>query len=259
MMLRLRRMVVRCSAAAAVQAVAALPAMAAMLFAAATALQPAALAQTVSPVVVEYRGGAAAGSFDLTNDGLTPLVVTLEAKSFAIDRDGRGEFRRLDAGTHVSFSETSLRLPPHSRRTIYYKASAEAYPAWFSVYAMFHGLPRQNGMNVQLELPHTVYLLGDGRRAKARSGDLVFEGVAAHEGVVSGSVRNVSAKVLRVDSFQAQAGRAKVQQGGFPLLPGGVHDFSFALAEAREPARLVARFGQGSVALETVVDAEASR
>src|ERR1700749_1549932 len=97
-------------------------------------LVPAAVAQSVSPVITEYHGGPAAGSFDVNNDSLSPLVITIEPKSFSIDREGKGEFRALDTGIKVTFSETSLRLPPKSHRTVFYKAYAETYPAWFSVY-----------------------------------------------------------------------------------------------------------------------------
>ena len=200
--------------------------------------------QTVSPVIVEYHGAGGAGNFNLNNDSMQTLVVTLEPKSFAIDRDGKGEFRKLDATTHVSFSETSVRLPPKSRRTVYYKASAAAYPAWFSVYAIFHGLPKQNGVNVQLELPHTVYLLGDAKQSKAARGDLQLEDVRVADGILSGSVVNRSGKMLRVEELAAlQAGHAKVAAGGFPLLPGGVHDFRVKLAGVESPARVSLHYG----------------
>ncbi len=204
-----------------------------------TALLP---AQTVSPVSVEYRGGAGTGSFDVSNESLETLVVTLEPKSFGIDRKGCGEFRKLDAAVHVSLSERSLRLPPKSRRTVLYKASAEAYPAWFSVYATFHGLPRQNGVNVALELPHTVYLLGEAKSAKAQRGDLRFEDVrVGGDGVVRGSLRNGSGRILRVTSLELQQGKAKVSGGGFPLLPGGVRDVELK-GNGGEGGKLVAKY-----------------
>ena len=117
-----------------------------------------AAAQTVSPAVVQYTG-AAEGSFEIANDGLLPLVATVEPRSFTIDEQGTAAFSRLSAATHVELSQTSVRIPPKQRRTIYYKASAASYPAWFTVYSNITGLPRRNGMNVVLSLPHTVYLL----------------------------------------------------------------------------------------------------
>lgn len=202
-------------------------------------------AQQVSPVIVEYRGGALSGSFDLTNDSLQPLVVTIEPKSFSIDASGKGEFRGLDPKIHVAFSERSLRLPPKSRRTVTYRASADVYPAWFSVYAMFHGLPKQNGVNVQLELPHTVYLLGDRKQSKVHNEDLRFSGVRMEGGVLKGQVQNVSARMVRVLTLDAvQKGHAKSEAGGFPLLPGGAHEFAAKLGDADRVTELVARFGE---------------
>jgi len=224
-------------------------------------LVPAAIAQAVSPVISEYHGGPAAGSFDVTNDSLSPLVVMIEPKSFSIDREGKGAFRALDTGIKVTFSETSLRLPPKSQRTIFYKAYAESYPAWFSVYASFRGMPKENHMNVELQLPHTVYLLGSDKAAKAVKGDLTFENLQVVDGTIKGTVHNVSSKMLRVDDVDvSEKGRGKETIGGFPLLPGGVHDFEVALsgdkknvtvATNEEPAKVVAHYA--TLSLESVV------
>jgi hypothetical protein len=227
-------------------------------------LLPAAVAQSVSPVISEYHGGPATGSFDVNNDSLSPLVITIEPKSFSIDREGKGEFRALDTGIKVTLSETSMRLPPKSHRTIFYKASAETYPAWFSVYATFRGMPKENHMNVELQLPHTVYLLGYDRVAKAVKGDLMFENLQMIGGtgsgtIIKGTIHNVSAKMLRVDDVNvSEKGRSKETIGGFPLLPGGVHDFAVelnkknvAVASNEEPAKVVAHYATFS--LESVV------
>ena len=49
-------------------------------------------AQTVGPAVMQYPGSAE-GSFEIRNDGITPLVVTLEAKSFTIDAAGAARYQ----------------------------------------------------------------------------------------------------------------------------------------------------------------------
>ena len=53
-------------------------------------------AQQVSPAVMEYpdvaAGGKVEGHFELANDSLQPLFVTIEAKSFTIDKAGHALF-----------------------------------------------------------------------------------------------------------------------------------------------------------------------
>lgn len=70
-----------------------------------------AVAQTISPVIVEYREKAQ-GKFQLTNDSDFPLFVVLEPQSFSVDKGGNPTFRPLDPGIHVSLSTMSFRLAP---------------------------------------------------------------------------------------------------------------------------------------------------
>ena len=176
-----------------------------------------ATAQTVSPAVVQYTG-AAEGSFDIANDGLVPLVATIEPRSFTIDQEGTAAFSSLSAGTHVELSQTSVRIPPKQRRTIYYKASAASYPAWFTVYSNITGLPRRDGMNVMLSLPHTVYLLSKRpvQQSSVRLSDVRQSGTT-----LEAVVENNSAEVVRVLEVEGVHGRSAAMAGGFPLLPQG--------------------------------------
>ncbi len=176
-----------------------------------------ATAQTVSPAVVQYTG-AAEGSFEIANDGLVPLVATIEPRSFSIDTEGTAAFSSLSAGTHVELSQTSVRIPPKQRRTIYYKASATSYPAWFTVYSNITGLPRRDGMNVVLSLPHTVYLLSKRpvQQSSVRLSDVRQSGTT-----LEAVVENNSAEVVRVLEVEGVHGRSAARAGGFPLLPQG--------------------------------------
>ena len=70
-----------------------------------------AAAQTVSPVIVEYREKAS-GSFQVYNDSFVPLAVILEPRSFSVDVQGRPTFRPLDPEIRVDLSETSFRVGP---------------------------------------------------------------------------------------------------------------------------------------------------
>ncbi|MBI4462860.1 MAG: hypothetical protein HY653_08150, partial [Acidobacteria bacterium] len=52
----------------------------------------------------------------------------------------------------------SFRLPPQQTFYVFYEATADRLPAWFTIYCGFSGLPSYEGINVVVELPHTVYL-----------------------------------------------------------------------------------------------------
>src|SRR5258708_13009522 len=55
----------------------------------------------------------------------------------------------------------SFRIPPKQSFLVFYEASADKLPSWFVVYATFSGFKArtQDGFKIQIELPHTVYLL----------------------------------------------------------------------------------------------------
>ncbi len=188
-------------------------------------------AQGVSPSVVQYTA-AAEGSFLVTNDGLTPLFVTIDTHSFAVDADSNAVFTPLSKDIHLELSQTSLRVPPRQQRTVYYKASADHYPAWFSVYANFSGLPKRNGLNVQLSLPHTVYLLA---RQPVSAHEVHFTGLETNGAQIRGMLHNDGANVVRVHELDVVShGRNRSAGGGFPLLPGGVRAFSLDLPKGEK-------------------------
>src|SRR5438270_13081100 len=120
-----------------------------------------AFAQTVRPVINEL-GNPAKGRVEYVNDSLFPLNVVLEAKSFTVSEMGDISYRTLDPNIHLKFSTTRFRIQPQQTYYVFYAASAPTSdPAWFVIYANFSGFPfrTQQGMNVRLQLPHTVYLL----------------------------------------------------------------------------------------------------
>lgn len=196
----------------------------------AIAAAPAASAQAVTPPIVEYAGGAAEGSFEVSNTTLQTLYVTLEPKSFNIDRTGRAIFRSLDGTTHVDLSEKSLRLPPQQKRTVFYRASAMNMPAWFCIYANFSGAAVHKGMTVQIELPHTVYLLG---KAKSSREEIVLRDLYVKDNHLFGIAENRGNAVTRVLGTTAISAHGKKIQGeGFPLLPHGVREFSIDLGNS---------------------------
>jgi len=176
-------------------------------------------AQTVRPVIVEYSGKKVHGKFDLVNDQLMPVNVILEARSFDVTEDGDPVFRPLDPSVKLKLSEMSFRLPAQQSRTIFFEAKAESVPNWFTIYATFSGMPRRRGIDVEVELPHTVYMLPKQPLAAA---DVKVES-AAWDSVakqVTVRLRNLSPRLGRVEQVEARGKKEKRQLGSFPLLPG---------------------------------------
>jgi P pilus assembly chaperone PapD len=201
-------------------------------------------AQSVRPAVVEYTA-AAEGQYEVVNDSLLPLVVTMEAKSFTIDNEGVAKFTALSPSIHLQMSETSLRIPPRGHRTVYYKASAASYPAWFCIYSNFSGLPKRGSMNMELELPHTVYLLS---KTEAKRDQIVLEDLHTEAGELQGTVRNSSPNMIRLLSLQLVGSDGKkTEEGGFPLLPGGVRSLHLALPSNTRPQALRAKLNRFTV------------
>jgi len=176
-------------------------------------------AQTVRPVIVEHRGSHIHGKFDLVNDQLLPVNVILEAKSFDVTEDGDPVYRALDPSVKLKLSEMSFRIPAQQTRTIFFEARAESIPAWFTIYATFAGMPRRQGIEIEVDLPHTVYMLPKTPLAPAdvRVESAVWDSVAKN---VSIRLRNVSPRLGRVEEAEAAARKEKRQAGSFPLLPG---------------------------------------
>lgn len=201
-------------------------------------------AQSVRPAVVEYTT-AGEGSFDVVNDSFAPLYISMEAKSFTIDPEGTAHFVPLSSAIHLQLSQTSLRLPPRTHRTVYYKASADSYPAWFCIYSNFAGAPKRNAMNVNLELPHTVYLLS---KTRVESDAVVIDHLHREGDTVLGVVSNHGSNMVRLQSLQlVDRNGKKRDEGGFPLLPGGIRDIQLPLRHEEQPERVRAKFGHTTV------------
>lgn len=178
-----------------------------------------AIAQTVRPVISEL-GNPAKGRVEYVNDSLTPLNVVLEAKSFTVSEQGELSYRPLDPSIHLKLSATSFRIQPKQTYYVFYEASAPPSPAWFVIYASFSGFPFRTaeGMNVRLQLPHTVYLLPKQRVEKADVRVLLAE-LDARDNKVLLEVENTSDNFGRVLQTQLASGRKKQDAPGFPIFP----------------------------------------
>jgi hypothetical protein len=191
--------------------------------------------QTVRPVINEL-GNPAKGRVEYVNDGMTPLNVVLEAKSFSVSETGEISYRALDPEIHLKLSTTSFRIQPQQTYYVFYEATAPKSPTWFVIYAAFSGFAfrTSQGMNVRLELPHTVYLLP---KASVQRTDLVVSRAELNpaQNKVVVEVDNQGdnfGRVLETDLVYDK--KRKQEAPGFPVFPHSKRRIEIPLNEKAE-------------------------
>lgn len=196
--------------------------------------------QTVQPVITEYKG-TADGRLLLTNNTLKPMVVVLEPKSFSIDQNGKGQFRHLDPGINVQMSSTSVKLQPKQSYYVFYKASAETLPSWFTIYAAFTAVEHSSGVDLRILLPHTVYLYQ--KEPIPQSDVHVMDAVYSLKTKrLVCDLENGGVSLARVQEVQAKGNRTATGFAGFPLLPGGKRRIEMEWPEKTPPSEITLRF-----------------
>ncbi|MEO5619106.1 MAG: hypothetical protein ABIS67_15155 [Candidatus Eisenbacteria bacterium] len=199
------------------------------------------ISQTIRPVVVEYRAHRAQGRFELMNEGLTPLNVVLEPKSFDVTQDGEPLYRPLDPGIHVRLSNMSLTIPPRQSRFVFYEASSDSVPQWFVITSKLSGFPRRNGLDMCVELPHTVYLVQPHAMSRA---DVTVRSCEyrAGEKILELELVNLSGNLGRALETEVVGPRHRERYPSFPLLPHGRRRVRIRWGGASDPDRVVVRF-----------------
>jgi hypothetical protein len=198
-------------------------------------------AQQVSPVIQEYRNRGE-GKLTVTNNTLEPMIVIFEPKSFSISPDGHGIFRTLDPTTHVSLSEKSVKLQPLQSSTIYYKADAESYPAWFTIYSTFSPARAGANLNVRIQLPHTVYLYQN-KAIEQNDIHIVNAKYSLTSHKLTCDMLNVGRALTRVQELRATGTKTEpMTQSGFPLLPGALRTVEFDWKGKEPPTNLEIAF-----------------
>lgn len=197
--------------------------------------------QSISPAISEYKG-AAKSRFDIVNNTLVPVHVVLEAKSFSITPDGKGLFRPLDPGIHLKMSDMSFHLEPQRTHYVFYSVTAEQLPAWFTVYATFAPVTKTQGINVHIQLPHTVYLYS--KKATIQERDVEVGDAHFINGLnqVAINVTNNGGQLGRAQEVILIAGNKKASSSGFPLLPSGNRSLALDWKEAHPPEFVHIRF-----------------
>src|SRR5215471_12262952 len=192
------------------------------------------LAQTVRPLINEL-GDPAKGRVEYVNDTLTPLNVVLEPKSFSVSETGEISYRPLDADVHLKLSTSSFRVQPQQTFYVFYEASSPKSPTWLVIYASFSGytFKTAQGMNVRLQLPHTVYLLP---KQSVEQPEIHINRAELHtaDNKVVIEVENTGDNFGRVLDTQLVYTKKKQAAPGFPLFPHSKRVLEVALQEKAE-------------------------
>ena len=192
------------------------------------------LAQTVRPLINEL-GNPAKGRVEYVNDTLTPLNVVLEPKSFTVSETGEISYRPLDPDVHLKLSTASFRVQPQQTYYVFYEANSLKSPTWFVIYASFSGytFKTAQGMNVRLQLPHTVYLLP---KQSVEQPDVHVNRAELHaaENKVILEVENTGDNFGRVLQTQLEYAKKKQEAPGFPVFPHSKRILEVPLQEKAE-------------------------
>jgi len=208
-------------------------------------------AQTVQPLIdeniVKGDGKAARGKIEYINNGTQILSVVLETKSFTVSDTGELAYRALDEKIHVKFSSMSFRISPKQNFFVFYEASADSLPSWFVVYATFSGFKErtQEGFRIQIQLPHTIYLLP---KQELQKNELVVRVAEYHpaENKVVVRVENTGPSFGRILETDVTSGRDRSSQSGFPVFPFSQRQVEIPWDATGNPSKLhlrLARFG----------------
>lgn len=196
--------------------------------------------QTIQPVIVEYKA-TADGKIMLTNNSAKATVVILEPKSFSISVDGSGTFRHLDPGIKVELSRTSVKLEPNQSYYVFYKASADSLPAWFTIYSAFSQVEHGSGIDVRISLPHTVYLYQKEPIAEQDVHITQAYFVPTSKKLIC-YLENDGNALARVQEVAANGSHASQSAAGFPLLPAGKRRIEVDWPGANPPTQVSFRF-----------------
>jgi len=218
---------------------------------------PAALSQTISPVIVEYHtkpGSKARGSFDVRNNGLSPFNVVLEPMSFSVDREGRPEYRKLDSSVRLRCSAMSFRVAPHQVFTVYYEADAGQLPAWFTVYVTIAvGKVNQEGVQMALRLPHTIYLLSK-KKFDRDAVRLLQTQIRPTEKKISLELKNQGDQFARVREIKLESRAGSSTYAGFPFFPGQSRTVELDWDKAASPDQVSLKFANFALKIPFVAD-----
>ena len=120
----------------------------------------AASAQSVSPLVAEGGKGKAKGAFTVTNNGVQPLLTTVEAVSFRFSAEGKPVWIPVDpAKVSVKVDQSSFKVGPRQTHTVSYDIECHVTPCTVALLPrMVQGVHIEEGVQVGVIIPHAIYL-----------------------------------------------------------------------------------------------------
>lgn len=201
-------------------------------------------AQTVRPVVdeniVKGPGKKASGRIEYVNDSLQTLNVVLDSRSFTVSDTGDVSYQPLDNRIHVKFSATSFRIPPKQNYFVFYEAWADAVPSWFVVYATFSGFAEKTreGLNLQVLLPHTIYLLPKQSVRKEELQVKTAEYRPKDKKIIV-RVENTGPSFGRILETDVTSGKGKTTSNGFPVFPHREREVEIPWEGSEGPAKVI--------------------
>lgn len=205
-------------------------------------------AQTVRPLIDEF-GNPAKGRVEYVNDASVPLNVVVEAKSFSVNEKGEISYRPLDSNIHLKLSATSFRIPPQQSYFLFYEASSDVAPAWFVIYGSFSGFAVRTaeGMNVRVQLPHTVYLLPKGGALEKNDVHIVSAQYDAAGKKVTVVTENTGPNFGRAQTAAISGAKKKQEGSGFPIFPKSRREMVYAWDGDEAPEKVVLDFDKFKV------------
>lgn len=134
-----------------------------------TLIAIAATAQTVGPLVAEGGRGKAKGEFTVTNNGVTPLITTVEAVSFRLTAEGRSVYGPLDATkVTVKLLEASAKIGARQNHVFAYEVQCLQTPCTVALLPRMVTGPRTaEGLQLGIIIPHSVYLCDKAKGCRA--------------------------------------------------------------------------------------------
>ena len=198
-------------------------------------------AQTVRPVIVEHKGKAAKGKIELVNDGLVPMNVVIEPKSFQVSQEGQLSFQPLNPDIQVKLSTMAARIPPKQTHLVFYEVAAENLPAWVVIYSTFALKPPDLGIGVQVQLPHVVYLRQE-ENLEEQDIQVNVPGFDTRAGKLSVVIQNNSAKLGRLQEVTLSNDKEKEVYAGFPMFPDYQRHIDLDWKPEKPPTKITLRF-----------------
>lgn len=129
------------------------------------ALAGGAHAQTVGPLVFQGGKGRARGEFSVRNDGVTPLIVTVEAVSFKLSPEGKSIFLPLDSHAVVKLTETAARVGARQVHAFAFEVDCQAEQCAVAILPrMVQAVHVSEGIQLGLIVPVSVYACSTGAK-----------------------------------------------------------------------------------------------